>query len=142
MTSFSLGTSTNSHVWFFPKHSIYSSMDFSHTSFLGVSSKSGGTYILENNAKTKNEFIISTLYKSYKCVVFHGNNISNVRLEYLVLLGLLAGVCFTLGVLKRVSCDVEGGTIVCVVSCGAFLGVEGMEIWLICGILTTSSVMS
>ena len=128
MTSFSLGTSTNSHVWFFPKNLIYSSMDFSHTSFLGVSSKSGGTYILENNAKTKNEFIISTLYKSRKCVVFHGHILSNVRLEDVVLLGLLAGVCFILGVLKRVACDAEGGTIVCVAPCGAFLGVEGMRI--------------
>ena len=128
ITSLSLGTSTNSNVWFFPKHSIYSSMDFSHTSFLGVSSKYGGTYILENNVKTKNEFIISTLYKSHTRVVFHGNNLSNVRLEDVVLLGLLAGVCCTLGVLKRVAYDAEGGTIVCVVSCGAFLGVEGMTI--------------
>ena len=59
---------------------------------------------------------------------FHGNKLANVRSEDVVLLGLLAGVCCTLGVLKRVSCDVEGGTIVCVVSCGAFLGVKGMII--------------
>ena len=142
MTSFSLGTSTNSHVWFFPKHSIYSSMDFSHTSFLGVSSEAGGASILENNAKTKNEFIIWTLYKYCKHLFFHGNKLSNVISEDVVLLGLLVRVCCTLGVLKRVAYDVEGGIIVCVVSCGAFLGVEGMEIWIICGILTTSSIMS
>ena len=128
ITSLSLGTSTNSHVWFFPKHSIYSSIAFSHTPFLGVSSKAGGTSILEKNTKTKNEFIISTLCKSCKRLVFHGNKLANVRSEDVVLLGLLAGVCCILGVLKRVACDAEGGTIVCVAPCGAFLGVEGMII--------------
>ena len=74
--------------------------------------------------KTKNEFIISTLYKSCKRLVFHGNKLANVRSEDVVLLGLLAGICCTLGVLKIVACHAEGGTIVCVAPYGAFLGVE------------------